>query len=103
MYALQYGIALIPTISQLGLDVTYEAAFATRSNPISLSNLHYERCATLYNLAARYSQLAMAEDRSKPEGVKQANGYYQVSGTVHANYHHGLSDTNIPNALTSVF
>ncbi|KZV63101.1 BRO1-domain-containing protein [Peniophora sp. CONT] len=81
-YHAQLVFALTKLPANLGLDVVYESAFASRPDPTSLPNLHFERCATLYNLAARYSQLAMAEDRSKPEGVKQANGYYQHAAGV---------------------
>lgn len=45
---------------------------------VTIPNLAYERAATLFNLAALYSQLARAEDRSHAEGIKRANAFYQV-------------------------
>lgn len=39
----------------------------------------FERACVLFNLAALYSQLAGAEDRSNPQGVKRAKVYFEVS------------------------
>jgi len=65
-------------ISQIGLQIPYAPAFFPSNLPISLSNLAFERAAVLFNLAALYSQLAVAEDRSNREGVRRASAYYQV-------------------------
>ncbi|TFY67754.1 hypothetical protein EVG20_g3830 [Dentipellis fragilis] len=62
----------------IALEISYATVFAPTSLPVTLSNLQFERCATLFNLAALYSQLASAEDRSKTAGVKRASTYYQA-------------------------
>lgn len=46
---------------------------------MTLRSLPFERASVLFNLAALYSQLAAAEDRSSQDGLKRANTYYQVS------------------------
>lgn len=46
---------------------------------MTLRSLTFERAAVLFNLAALYSQLASAEDRSSQDGLKRASAYYQVS------------------------
>ncbi|KAI0034549.1 BRO1-domain-containing protein [Vararia minispora EC-137] len=80
---LQYHAQLVFILTKLpadiGLAVSFDPTFATSPNPVTLHNLQYERCATLFNLAAKYSQLAGVEDRSRPDGVKQANAYYQYA------------------------
>ncbi|KAI0313744.1 BRO1-domain-containing protein [Amylostereum chailletii] len=82
----------------IGLQVSFDPVFAPTNSPVTLSNLHYERCSILFNLAARYSQLAAMEDRSKPEGVKQASAYYQyAAGSL--SY---LSDTALPKLLSTL-
>lgn len=63
---------------QIRLPVTYAPAFDSSATPISLNNLVFERAALLFNLAALYSQLAAAEDRSSVEGIKRAASNYQV-------------------------
>lgn len=68
------------TIYQIGLEFPYLPAFASSATtPISLANLLYERCGVLFNLASLYSQIAYAEDRSSPEGLKAASKYFQVN------------------------
>ncbi|KAI0833513.1 BRO1-domain-containing protein [Trametes gibbosa] len=61
----------------IGLEIPYAPAFNSSALPQSLNNLVYERASVLYNLAALYSQLASAEDRSTPQGLKQAIKFYQ--------------------------
>ena len=53
--------------------------FDSSALPETYRNLLYERAGVLFNLAAMYSQLGSAEDRSTPEGLKQAIKFYQVS------------------------
>jgi programmed cell death 6-interacting protein len=53
-------------------------AFSPDFLPVWLSNLHFERCCILFNLASLYSQLGLAEDRTKPDGVKRMSAFYQV-------------------------
>ncbi len=65
-------------IAQIGLEISYATAFDGSTLPQTLTNLVYERAAVLYNLAALYSQLGSAEDRSTPQGLKQAIKFYQV-------------------------
>lgn len=65
---------------QIGLEFPYSPAFASSvAASISLTNLLYERCGVLFNLASLYSQIAHAEDRSSPEGLKAASKYFQVN------------------------
>ncbi|KAH9849704.1 BRO1-domain-containing protein [Lenzites betulinus] len=61
----------------IGLEIPYAPAFNSSALPQSLNNLVYERACILYNLAALYSQLASVEDRSTPQGLKQAIKFYQ--------------------------
>jgi len=63
---------------QIRLPVTYAPAFDPSATPVSLNNLVFERAALLFNLAALFSQLAAAEDRSSVEGIKRAASNYQV-------------------------
>ncbi len=46
---------------------------------MALKNLIFERAGILFNLAALYSQLASAEDRTTPQGLKQMISHLQVS------------------------
>ena len=46
--------------------------------PIKLKNLVFEHASVLFNLAALYSQLSAAEDRSTTDGIKRAAANYQV-------------------------
>ena len=62
----------------MGLEIPYAAALDASAPTISIPNLAYERASVLFNLAALYSQLAIGEDRSHPDGIKRANAYYQV-------------------------
>lgn len=64
---------------QIGLEFSYAHVFAPPSSiPVTLRSLTFERAATLFNLAALYSQLAASEDRSTPDGLKRATLHYQV-------------------------
>jgi len=64
------------------LDIPYAPVFNSSALPVTLSNLAYERAAVLFNIAVLYSQLAASEDRSNPNGLKQAITFYQnAAGT----------------------
>lgn len=65
----------------MGLTVHYAPAFTPSQLPLQLKNLLFERAAVLFNLGALYSQLASAEDRSTPDGLKRAIGHYQACCT----------------------
>jgi hypothetical protein len=67
------------TLFQVSLDIPYAPAFSPDEIPVSLPNLHFERCCLLFNLASLYSQLGLAEDRTTSDGVKRASAFYQVS------------------------
>ncbi|TRM59396.1 BRO1-like domain-containing protein [Schizophyllum amplum] len=63
--------------ADIGLGVSYAPAFANASSlPITLNDLTFERASVLFNLAALYSQLGAAEDRSTVDGIKRAMAYF---------------------------
>ncbi|EEB88153.1 hypothetical protein MPER_14171, partial [Moniliophthora perniciosa FA553] len=65
------------------LDIAYAPVFSPSALPITLRNLVFERASIVFNLAALYSQLAAAEDRSHGDGIKRAGGLYQnASGSL---------------------
>ncbi|KAF7794805.1 hypothetical protein EIP86_005947 [Pleurotus ostreatoroseus] len=69
--------------NDIGLDIPYTPVFKSAASPHTLPNLTYERAAVLFNLAALYSQLASAEDRSNPNGLKQMISHSQyAAGTL---------------------
>lgn len=75
--ALRRSVLIRP--NQIGLEFSYAHVFAPSSSvPVTLRSLTFERAATLFNLAALYSQLAASEDRSSQDGLKRAALYYQV-------------------------
>ncbi|KAI0671768.1 BRO1-domain-containing protein [Trametes maxima] len=91
-YHAQLVFILTKLPPDIGLEIPYAPAFDSDSLPQSLKNLVYERASLLYNLAALYSQLGSAEDRSTPQGLKQAIKFYQsAAGTL--NY---LNDSALP-------
>ncbi|KAI0303832.1 pH-response regulator [Multifurca ochricompacta] len=72
----------VEAILVAALDIPYASAFFPDSLPVSLSNLHFERCCLLFNLASLYSQLGLAEDHTTPDGLKRASTFYQsAAGT----------------------
>ncbi|PAV16120.1 pH-response regulator [Pyrrhoderma noxium] len=79
--AIKYNAQLTFILTKLpvdiGLDVPCFPALLPSDTPVILRNLAYERAATLFNLAALYSQLAIAEDHAHPDGIKRASAYYQ--------------------------
>ncbi|KAL1836441.1 hypothetical protein VTJ49DRAFT_5150 [Mycothermus thermophilus] len=61
----------------IGVDFTwYPSLGYNTGRPIAHNNLQYELMNVLFNLAALYSQLAVAADRSTAEGVKSAASYF---------------------------
>ncbi|KAI0367789.1 BRO1-domain-containing protein [Pilatotrama ljubarskyi] len=97
-YHAQLVFILTKLPADIGLEIPYAPAFDSSALPQSLNNLMYERAAVLYNLAALYSQLGAAEDRSTPHGLKQAIKFYQsAAGTL--NY---LHDSVIPQLTASL-
>ncbi|EIW57583.1 BRO1-domain-containing protein [Trametes versicolor FP-101664 SS1] len=76
-YHAQLVFILTKLPPDIGLEIPYATAFDGSTLPQTLTNLVYERAAVLYNLAALYSQLGSAEDRSTPQGLKQAIKFYQ--------------------------
>lgn len=49
------------------------------SKKVGQVNIHFEKAAVLFNLAATLSQIAIASDRSDAQGVKDACKYFQES------------------------
>ncbi|KAI0649086.1 BRO1-domain-containing protein [Trametes meyenii] len=97
-YHAQLVFILTKLPPDIGLEIPYAPAFDSDSLPHSLKNLVYERASLLYNLAALYSQLGSAEDRSTPQGLKQAIKFYQsAAGTL--NY---LNDSVLPQLHASL-
>ncbi|OSD06599.1 BRO1-domain-containing protein [Trametes coccinea BRFM310] len=93
---LVYILTKLP--ADIGLEIPYAPAFNSSALPITLKSLIYERAAVLFNLAALYSQLGSAEDRSKPEGLKQAIKFYQSAAGSLAYLH----DSVLPQLQASV-
>ncbi|KAL9098065.1 MAG: hypothetical protein Q9163_006200 [Psora crenata] len=68
----------------IGVDFTwYPALGFNTQRPISQNNLRFELANVLYNLAALYSQLAVALNRSTSDGLKSACNYFcQAAGVI---------------------
>lgn len=66
-------------IMKIGLEVPYAPVFNNSALPESYNSLVYERAGVLFNLGALYCQLGATEDRTTPQGLKQAIKFYQVS------------------------
>ncbi|KAI0783675.1 pH-response regulator [Abortiporus biennis] len=82
LYHAQLVYILTKLPPDIGLDIPYAPIFNPGSLPEVLSNLEYERCCVIFNLASLYCQLAAAEDRSNPNGLKQAIQSYQNAAGV---------------------
>ncbi|KAF9563243.1 BRO1-domain-containing protein [Agrocybe pediades] len=83
LYHAQLVSILTKLPTNMRLDIAYAPAFAPSSIPVTLQNLVFERASLLFNLAALYSQLGGAQDRSTAEGIKRAASYYQhAAGTL---------------------
>jgi programmed cell death 6-interacting protein len=71
------------TYSQIGADFTwYPALGYNTERPISQNNLRFELANVLYNLAALYSQLAVASNRGSGDGLKKACNYFCLAAGV---------------------
>ncbi|KAF8485939.1 pH-response regulator [Russula ochroleuca] len=79
VYHAQLAFILTKLPADVSLDIPYAPAFSPDEIPVSLPNLHFERCCLLFNLASLYSQLGLAEDRTTSDGVKRASAFYQSS------------------------
>ncbi|KAI2634109.1 BRO1-domain-containing protein [Hypomontagnella submonticulosa] len=67
----------------IGADFTwYPALGYNTERPIVHNNLKFELANILYNLAALYSQLAIASNRSSTDGLKTAASYFSLSAGV---------------------
>ncbi|KAH9896232.1 BRO1-like domain-containing protein [Xylariomycetidae sp. FL2044] len=67
----------------IGADFTWYPALGYNvERPIVHNNLQFELANVLYNLAALYSQLAIACNRSDTEGLKTAVSYFSQSAGV---------------------
>ncbi|KAI0707335.1 BRO1-domain-containing protein [Earliella scabrosa] len=97
-YHAQLVFILTKLPPDIGLEIPYAPVFDSSALPDTYRNLLYERAGVLFNLAAMYSQLGSAEDRSTPEGLKQAIKFYQsAAGT----FNH-LAATAVPQLQASV-
>lgn len=83
-YHAQLVFILAKLPSDINLEISYVHPFsASGSIPLTLRSLAFERASVLFNLAALYSRLATAEDRSSQDGLKRATTYYQsAAGTL---------------------
>ncbi|KAJ5570429.1 uncharacterized protein N7459_009859 [Penicillium hispanicum] len=68
----------------VGVDFSWYPAFGFNSSrPVSQNNLRFELANILFNLAALYSQLAYALNRTTADGLKQACNYFcQAAGVL---------------------
>ncbi|KDR76216.1 hypothetical protein GALMADRAFT_247478 [Galerina marginata CBS 339.88] len=85
--SLLYHAQLVSILTKLPADIQLAIAYAPAFNPsvvpVTSMNLVFERASVLFNLAALYSQLGGAQDRSANEGIKRAAAYYQqAAGTL---------------------
>ncbi|KAI6013503.1 BRO1-like domain-containing protein [Pisolithus microcarpus] len=72
-----------PSASDKPRDLLRSPFSTSSSIPVTLRSLAFERASVLFNLAALYSQLAAAEDRSSQLGLRRATTYYQsAAGTL---------------------
>ncbi|KIM39855.1 hypothetical protein M413DRAFT_19615 [Hebeloma cylindrosporum] len=85
--ALLYHAQLVSILTKLPTDIQLEIAYAPAFDPLAmpvkLKNLVFEQASVLFNMAALYSQLSAAEDRSTIDGIKRAAAnYQQAAGTL---------------------
>ncbi|KAK4462629.1 pH-response regulator protein palA/prr-1 [Cladorrhinum samala] len=67
----------------IGVDFTWYPALGYHTeHPLVANNLKYELMNILYNLAALYSQLAIASNRSDTEGLKTAASFFSYAAGV---------------------
>ncbi|KIJ50961.1 hypothetical protein M422DRAFT_158756 [Sphaerobolus stellatus SS14] len=83
-YQAQLVFILTKLPADINLQIPYSPAFPlnSRTSPLILSNLHYERANVLYNLATLYCNLAASEDRSHGDGIKRALANFQNAAGV---------------------
>ncbi|KAI1091491.1 BRO1-domain-containing protein [Rostrohypoxylon terebratum] len=82
----------------IGADFTwYPALGYNTERPIVHNNLKFELANILYNIAALYSQLAIASNRSSTDGLKTAASYFSQSAGVLTH----LKNTVIPELRTT--
>lgn len=69
--------------SQIGAEFTwYPAMGYNTERPLVQNNIKYELMNILYNLAALYSQLAVASNRGNTEGLKTAASWFSQAAGV---------------------
>ncbi|KAI0091182.1 BRO1-domain-containing protein [Irpex rosettiformis] len=78
-YHAQLVFILTKLPSDIGLEIAYAPVFSSGSIPVTLKSLIFERTGVLFNLAALYSQLACAEDRTTLQGLKQMIAHLQAA------------------------
>lgn len=67
----------------MGVDFTWYPALGYHTeHPLVQNNLKYELMNILFNLAALYSQLAIASNRGNTEGLKTAASYFSQAAGV---------------------
>ncbi|KAI1311708.1 BRO1-like domain-containing protein [Xylaria venustula] len=67
----------------IGADFTWYPSLGYNiERPIVHNNLQFERANIIYNLAALYSQLAIASNRSDTDGLKTAASYFNQAAGV---------------------
>ncbi|KAK4226324.1 BRO1-domain-containing protein [Podospora fimiseda] len=67
----------------IGVDFTWYPALGYHTeHPLVANNLKYELMNILYNLAALYSQLAIASNRNDTEGLKTAASFFSQAAGV---------------------
>lgn len=82
----------------IGVDfIWYPALGYNTQRPISQDNLRFELANVLFNLAAMYSQLAMASNRNSDDGLKAACNYFCLSAGVISH----LKTTIVPDMRTT--
>ncbi|KIY65859.1 BRO1-domain-containing protein [Cylindrobasidium torrendii FP15055 ss-10] len=82
-YHAQLVAVLTKLPADIGLDISYAHPFRPEVVPVTLRSLVFERASVVFNLAALYSQLGLAEDRSHVDGIKRAIGAFQnATGTL---------------------
>ncbi|KAH9945162.1 pH-response regulator [Epithele typhae] len=82
-YHAQIVFILTKLPADIGLEIPYAPVFDGNALPETSNSLIYDRAGVLFNLSALFSQLATAEDRSTPHGLKHAIKFYQnAAGTL---------------------
>lgn len=83
-----FSVSLVPDTSPPGspsassVPVKPYAKTTSSSQVVAQPNLHYERAAVLFSLAALYSSLGTQEARSEGESIKRAIAAFQASAGV---------------------